>query len=45
MYEHQYVVYGAADILEYYNGMLNLGLKIVDIQETEDYVEHAVNVN
>ena len=44
VYEHQYVVYGAADILEYYNGMLNLGLKIVDIQETEDYVEHAVNV-
>ena len=43
VYEHQYVVYGAADILEYYNGMLNLGLKIVDIQETEDYVEHAVN--
>ena len=44
VYEHQYVVYGAADILEYYNGMLNLGLKIVEIQETEDYVEHAVNV-
>ena len=44
VYEHQYVVYGAVDILEHYNDMLGLGCRIVEIQDPEEYEEGAVNV-
>lgn len=44
VYEHHYIVYGASDILKYYNEMLNLGCKIVEIQDPAEYEEDAVNV-
>ena len=44
VYEHQYVVYGAADILEHYNEQLGLGCRIREIQDLSEFEEGAVNV-
>ncbi|MGI6069712.1 MAG: 4-hydroxythreonine-4-phosphate dehydrogenase PdxA [Blautia sp.] len=44
VYQHEYVVYGAADILQYYNEMLKLGLNIHPINDLSEYLSGAVNV-
>lgn len=44
VYQHEYVVYGAADILRYYNEMLKLGLTITEIKDTAEYQSGVVNV-
>lgn len=43
-FEQQYVVYGAADIMEYYNQKLGLGCTIKEIGTLEEYEAGAVNV-
>lgn len=43
-FEGNYVVYGAADIMEYYNEMLGLGCKIRQIQNIGEYEEGWINV-
>lgn len=43
-FEADYVVYGAADILQHYIDQLGLNCKVKEISQVEEYEEGAVNV-
>lgn len=44
VFQEKYVVYGAADILEYYAKLLNIDIKIRVIADVSEYTEGVVNV-